>query len=184
MKKALFFLSVLDDSDVEWLIVTGVKRAVPQGTTLIHFGKQVDSLFMVLEGMFRVQTNHGDARELARLSSGEILGEMSFVDSRPPSATVIALTESSVLAVDRAELRMKLDEDVGFAARFYKAIAMLLSDRLRSTVSHLGYGSELELDENIEDKDEVSSDMLETMALAGNRFVELQRRVRGIAAGR
>ena len=176
MRKALFFLSILGDSDVEWLSNRAKRRTVAPGTTLIYFGKQVDSLYLVMDGMFRVETNEG--RELARLSAGELLGEMSFVDSRPPSATVTALTDSSVIAIDRAEVRLKLEEDVGFASRFYKAIAVLLSDRLRSTVSHLGYGGELELDENIEDKDEVSPDLLETMSLAGTRFVELQRRVR------
>lgn len=40
------------------------------------------------------------------------------------------------------------------------------------------------LDENIEDKDEVSPDLLETMSLAGTRFLDLQRRARGLSAGR
>lgn len=60
---------------------------------------------------------------------------------------------------------------------------MLPSDRLRTTVSHFGSG-QLQSDENIEDKDEVSPDMLETMSLASARFVELQRRTRGVVSGR
>ena len=40
----------------------------------------------------------------------------------------------------RAVLSDKLNSDDAFAARFYKAVATLLADRLRKTTSHLGYG--------------------------------------------
>jgi len=38
---------------------------------------------------------------VAQLMSGEVIGEMSFVDSYPPSASVQALERSAVLAVPR-----------------------------------------------------------------------------------
>jgi CRP-like cAMP-binding protein len=62
---------------------------------------------------------------------------MSFVDGQPPSATVTALETSIVLSISCQQLRHKLQQDIWFASRFYRAMAILLSSRLRSTVKHL-----------------------------------------------
>ena len=117
MKKALYLLGVLDDSDVEWMTRVGRKRSVAAGTLVIQVGKQIDTIFFVLDGAFSVLGPDGQ-KEIARLGVAEIMGEMSFVDSRPPSATVKALTNSLVLAIPRTELTMRLEENVAFAARF------------------------------------------------------------------
>lgn len=77
---------------------------------------------------------------LRRLRSGEIVGEMSFVDSRPPSASVISLERSVVLAIPPRHTRGEAADDVAFAARFYRSLAVFLSDRLRTTSGRLGYG--------------------------------------------
>ena len=59
---------------------------------LIEQGVPVDSVFILLDGRLAVwlRPRHGPEREIARLNAGEIVGEMSFVDARPPSATVRA----------------------------------------------------------------------------------------------
>jgi len=89
MRKALFLLGRLSDEDVEWMIAYGRQRTVRAGDVLIRQGEPVEDLFLVLHGSFRVWDERAE-RELARLTSGEIVGEMSFVDANPPSATVAA----------------------------------------------------------------------------------------------
>jgi CRP-like cAMP-binding protein len=63
---------------------------------------------------------------------------MSFVDGRLPSATVQAAAECYVLSISRPLLSQKLEEDVLFYLRFYRAITKFLSSRLRATVNNLG----------------------------------------------
>lgn len=180
MRKALLVLGILNDSDLDWLIATGVKREIAPGDILIHEGKPVDSVFLVLDGALAVTSRAVGDRELARLLSGEIVGEMSFVDSRPPSATVRAVARSLVLAVPRTALQGKLDTEPSFAARFYKALAVFLSDRMRSTIGLLGYGAGAKLDDESTYADELDTDALERASLAGARFDLLQRRLRAI----
>jgi len=60
--------------------------------------------------------------------------EMSFVDARPSAATVTAVAPSLLLSIPHEQLAIKLEGDEGFAARFYRAIAMFLSSRLRTAV--------------------------------------------------
>lgn len=181
MRKSLILLGILDDSDVEWTIRVGVKQRVAVGSTIITEGEPLDSMFIVLAGEFAVLS--GKARKrVATLLEGEILGEMSFIDSRPPSATVTATQDSWVLDIPREEVTMRLQDDVGFAARFYRAVAVFLSNRLRETVSTLGYGQQPRLDESVEDADEIPMDILDALSLAGRRFTILQERSRSVAS--
>ena len=86
MRKVLFLFGQLNDDDVEWMLTAGTRRSVPAGGVLIQQGVPVDALFILLEGKLAVwlRSRQGAERELARLDAGEIVGEMSFVDARPP----------------------------------------------------------------------------------------------------
>lgn len=177
MRKALYILGQLNDHDIEWMLTLGRRLPTPQGTVLITQGESLQSMFIVLDGSFAVTDRRMAGRELARLGSGEILGEMSFIDSAPPAATVTALTEGAVLALPRTALLEKLEGDTGFAARFYRAMAIFLADRLRSTVGRLGYGgASEELREDEVQDDELDLNVLDTMHLAGDRFERMVKR--------
>ena len=173
MRKALYFLSILDDRDVDWMIRNGRKMTVAPGTTLIEQGKATDWLYFVLDGAFVVYS--GTTPRIAVLKAGEVLGEISFVDSRPPVASVRAEVESKAGAIPRSALTKKLREDVGFAARFYQSVAVFLADRLRTTTGRLGT-QEVQLDESIEDADELAPHLMANISMAGLRFAEMQRR--------
>src|SRR3954468_15248964 len=111
MRKALFFLGILNDSDLDWMIGQGNKKEVPVGSILIHEGRAVDSMFIVLDGRLSVSTSAVVGKDIASLLCREIVGEMSFLDSRPPSASVRALERSSVLAISKQRLSEKLETD-------------------------------------------------------------------------
>jgi len=177
VRKALFLLGVLDDSDLDWMIKVGRRQEVTPGSLLIREGTQVDAVFLVIDGLLAVRVAARGDENIALLRSGEIVGEMSFVDSRPPSASVLAVDPTIVLAIPRPALASKLEDDVRFAARFYRSLAVFLSDRLRSTVSQLGYGKGGPSQDE-EEPDEVDPATLDNVSLAGARFDWLQRRLK------
>jgi CRP-like cAMP-binding protein len=142
MKKALYILAELSDRDFEWLIHVGRSKKITTGSVLIHEGEPIDALYLVLEGELAVCVGALKDEEIARIGSGEVVGEISFVDARPPTATVRAVEESLVWSIPRTQLAAKLSQDVAFSSHFYKALAVFLSDRLRRTVSRLGYDPE------------------------------------------
>lgn len=182
MRKALYILGQLTDHDIEWMIEHGRREAVAPGHVLIRQGRPIENLYITLSGHLAVTDERMGGRELARLSSGEIVGEMSFVDAQPPSATVKAVDAATVLALSRRALQDRLDRDTGFAARFYRALALFLSDRLRATVAHLGYG---EADGDIRDgevqDDELDLNVLDAVHLAGNRFDLILKRLSAVS---
>ncbi len=144
MRGVLLFLGELNNDDLNWLILKGRKETIPQGKALIREGQAIDALYIVVSGTLSVVIEAIENKELARIGSGELVGEVSFIDTRPPLATVLAVEESTVLSVPRIQLMTKLQQDMGFASRFYHAVSICLSDRLRGTISRLGYGMELE----------------------------------------
>lgn len=178
MRKVLFLFGQLNDDDVEWMLTAGSRRLVHAGGVLIEQGVPVDALFILLEGKLAVwlRGRNGE-RELARLNAGEIVGEMSFVDARPPSATVKALEDSTVFALSKAILTRKLAADSGFAARFYRALAIYLSTTVRERHRDLGTGvRDGETDEE-DDVDELDPNVLDGVYLAGERFDRMVKRV-------
>ena len=169
MRKVLFLLSQLSDTDLEWIIERGQKKRLSAGTTLIEEGRPIDNLYIVLDGVMEISASQlGD--KPFRLGCGEVLGEVSLLDSRPPTATVTAKVDSIVLAIEHCELLERLEEDAGFSARFYRAVAMFLAHRLRTTYQRLGYGKHEPLDEETEYEDELSPEVLDRVHLAGARF--------------
>ena len=178
MRKALILLGILDDSDVEWMIRVGVKRQVGAGGQLIREREPLASFYVVLDGAFAITAVATADKRIATLYPGEILGEMSFVDSRPPSATVTADLDSMVLDIPRTALSERLSDDIGFNARFHRSLAIFLAQRLRDTVATLGYGKAVQLEESVEDDDEIPLDLLDSLSIAGRRFGILQERTR------
>ena len=180
MRKSLILLGVLDDSDLEWMLHAGLKKRVAAGDKAVVERQALDSLFVVLTGSFGVIV--GGKERVARLLAGDIVGEMSFIDSRPTSATVVADEDSWILEIPRDRVTERLNDDQGFAGRFYHAVAIFLSLRLRATSLQLGYGkARLAADE--EDTDEIPEDILDKLAIAGHRFAILQERARSVSAG-
>lgn len=182
MRKVLFLFGQLSDEDVEWMLDHGSRRAVPAGAVLIRQGVPIDAIFILLEGKLSVWLAGRTEREIARLNAGEIVGEMSFLDARPPSATVKGLEEATVFAISRAALAAKLAADLGFAARFYRALAIFLSTTVRERHRSLGYGADAAPDVQPEegegeDEDELNPIVLDTVYLAGERFDRMVKRV-------
>lgn len=174
MRKVLHLMGILTEEDLEWLFAHGHVRFIPPGTTLIRQGEPVEAIFILLDGKLSVQKVDINDREVAVLYPGEIVGEISFVDTRAPSAAVVSAKESHVFAVEKDVLAAKLSRDVAFSARFYRALAMFLADRLRATTSHLGYGKWQEE----ADADEIDESRFDDISLAARRFDGLLQRLR------
>ena len=148
-------LKELSNQDIDWMLVAGHRVEIESGTVLIQQGQPLDALYILLDGALTVSLTQPDAnplgrafaaleggvlpgREIARLSSGEMVGEIPFMENYLPSTTVQATTKSLVLKIPRTQLIQKLQSDLDFAAHLYRAIAILSANRLQQTMDRLG----------------------------------------------
>ncbi|MEM8603902.1 MAG: cyclic nucleotide-binding domain-containing protein [Cyanobacteria bacterium P01_H01_bin.121] len=176
MQKLLFVLGELSDDDIDWIVETSTRECIPSGTVLIEEGSPTQKLYILLNGKLDVLV---DKSKVATLGMGDIFGEMSFIDSRPPSATVVTAEESVTLSVPQQALKTKLRQDVGFSSNFYRAIAMFLSDRLRAADSQIGYGLTRTYEDTLAEI--TDKDLIDNYQLARARYDWLMSRLAGSA---
>ncbi len=177
MRKVLYLLGELTDNDVEWIIRHGARQRLAPGTVLIKEGQPVGALYLLLDGALEVTGVALGGGRAVRLGCGEVVGEISFVDSRPPTATVTAADRAVVLAIPRAALTAKLGRDHEFAARFYRALAVFLANRIRATGQRVAYAKDQPLNEDVEYQDELGEDVLDNLHMAGSRFDRILQRL-------
>ncbi len=185
MRKVLFLLGQLTDEDVEWMGRIGRRVKVAAGDVLIHEGRPTDALYIQLAG--RAEVVVAGIGTVARMEVGEVFGEMSFVDTMPPSATVRAAAPGIVLAVDKGDLTRRIAADPGFGCRFYRALAIFLSDRLRAATRQKSSGrpgdsSRLALDSDAALDGELDGSVLDGVSQAGARFDRLMKTLLGAGA--
>ena len=172
MRKVLYIFGILSDADVAWMAQTGTKRRLSDGDIIIREGESTNSLIFMLEGELLVTTRR--LGQIARLGVGEVVGEISLVDSAPPSATITASGSGVALFLDKTKLMQKLDNDDGFGSRFYRALAVFLADRLREARGSSA-GNPAIADEMAISNDELDAGILDRVTAAGERFSRMLR---------
>jgi CRP-like cAMP-binding protein len=127
----------LRDEDLTWLFRVGVEQIIEPERNLVCEGQRTNGIFVVIRGQFSVHVANLEAEHLPKLGAGELIGEISFLEGSRASATVVAERESVVLAVGRRELEERIIKDTAFAARLYRAFALVAERRLRNRVNDL-----------------------------------------------
>ena len=137
MKRVLFLLGHLNDLDIEWMINNGGKAELEAGDRLIRKGETIENLYIVLSGELSITDGSSD-KIIALIGAGEIVGEMSFLESETPSVSVIAQS-TSIYCISRELMNSRLANNLEFKANFYYAISLFLSNRLRKMTSQLDW---------------------------------------------
>ena len=107
MRKSLIILGILEDRDLEWLIENGSGRRLQVGDYLLRRGRTVEAMYFLLAGRLGVELETPEAKQLAELESGEVVGEISLLlDSREgATASVRAIDEALVLEIGTTNLK-------------------------------------------------------------------------------
>jgi extracellular factor (EF) 3-hydroxypalmitic acid methyl ester biosynthesis protein len=135
MSSATTLLEQFSDADVDWLLAND-ERHVRQGEKVISAGEPVDAIYLLLEGVLGVVVGE-DASPVDVVGPGDIVGEMSLVEQQTPTRSVSALEASTVLVIPHDALRERAEADLAFAARLYRALALLISRRFRRASNDL-----------------------------------------------
>jgi extracellular factor (EF) 3-hydroxypalmitic acid methyl ester biosynthesis protein len=136
MNRSAAVLEKLEEVDVDWILSSSLENQVPKGGTLVRAGEPVRAVHIVLKGLLGVFAAEG-GEKLAVVGPGGIVGEMSLLEDRTPTESVVALETTSVITLTHAELEARFERDPGFAARLFRGMARSLSQRLRRSNGHL-----------------------------------------------
>jgi CRP-like cAMP-binding protein len=98
------------------------------GQYLFREGDPSNSLYLIKKGTVAIRKKKGSAHvEIARIYSNEVIGELSFFDRLPRSASAIALTEVEVMEIHF----VSLDKIYAGIPDYLKTIMAAVAERLR-----------------------------------------------------
>lgn len=137
MNRAAALFEKLSDADVDWILNTGLEEQLMKGQPLIQAGRPVPAIYIVLKGLLGVFTEALGKERLAVVGPGGVVGEMSLLEDRVPTESVVAQETTTVLALPHRTLEDRFLKDPHFASRLYRGMAKSLSQRLRRTNQRL-----------------------------------------------
>jgi CRP-like cAMP-binding protein len=107
------------------------KRSIHKGDFLFHKGDEGTALYIIYKGLVKiaVPTKRGDEVTLAILTDGDFFGEMALLDGMPRSADAMALEDTQLYVLNRADFLSFLFQN----EHAVRTIIQALSLRLRKT---------------------------------------------------
>ncbi|WOE75672.1 cyclic nucleotide-binding and patatin-like phospholipase domain-containing protein [Alterisphingorhabdus coralli] len=135
IRSALF--ADLSDAALTALAEAAERRTIKGGDYLVRQGDDADALYFVSTGHFRViiTDEAGQQKTVARIESGEPVGELAFFAGGTRTASLQASRDSEVMALDRAAYDKVAKEYPEVTAALLKAVSKRLADVTAKTPS-------------------------------------------------
>jgi CRP/FNR family transcriptional regulator, cyclic AMP receptor protein len=94
-----------------------VLRKYPKNTVLVTEGDESTHMYIIRKGTVSAYLNDEDGRQvnLNYMHEGEYFGELSLIDGKPRSASVVTITECEILLVSRASVHELMHKHPDFA---------------------------------------------------------------------
>ena len=139
---------LLDEAELAELASVIDTRTVAADEVIFHAGDLGDALYIVRSGEVElyVRDTAGQRIVLTTVSENELFGELSMLDSRPRSASAVALIDSDVLLLDREDLLLLFKKQPDAALNMLAAMSGMLRkvDRLLQTRVSRNVNEEME----------------------------------------
>jgi voltage-gated potassium channel len=104
-----------------------------KGTIIARRGEPAHSMYLIVEGEVEINLHH----KHIHLGAGDFFGEVAALRQSRRSATVIALRNTLLLALDASDLHSLMDREPQIAARIWEAARTRLGGELETTAGDL-----------------------------------------------
>jgi len=132
--KEISLFKNLNDEELGVVTRKIFEKPYKQGSTLFVEKMPGEVLYIVLEGGIDIikKTKDGD-NIIAKIGPGEIVGEMSLIDSGPRTATGKTNSDSRLVVVTKKSFNEMLESDPKIAAKILMELLKVINKRLRIT---------------------------------------------------
>jgi CRP/FNR family cyclic AMP-dependent transcriptional regulator len=103
-----------------------------EGSSVVREGEPGDTFYVILEGEAKVLS--GARRVLNRLQPGDFFGEISLLDGGPRTATVVADTPLTMLALPRRGFLRSIEQEPAVGVKLLAHAAGMLRRLERSPI--------------------------------------------------
>lgn len=102
---------------------------IAAGDVIVRQGAPADKFFIIVDGEVEVvRDDDGTPRKLATLTSGQFFGEMAILRDLPRTATVRAVTPTTLFAMERDAFRGLVAQSMGTTSDFDQVIQQRLGE--------------------------------------------------------
>ena len=130
----------LTPAQLDWVSHRAHRRVFPTGKNVMLVEQPGEAVYIILHGTVKVYTEQGGRDAiLSILGSGDLLGEMSLIDSVGRSASVVTLEDSLMLWMDKVTFNYMLDNFPPIARNLVKILSarVRLSDQMIQSLATL-----------------------------------------------
>lgn len=126
--KELVIFKSLSDRHIEQLAKDFVVFQVKKGNTIFYQSDSSTDLYIILEGVVRATllNQNGEELVLASFEQGNFFGEMSLLDGKPRSATIVAAEDSTLGMFKREKFISAIKNDPTIATDLLSALVQRL----------------------------------------------------------
>lgn len=136
----LVFLPQWDDAKWQRLLAYTELRRFQQGDVVIRQGESDRTFFIIIEGRLEVLIPRGTSGKLRQTQvreTGAVIGEQAFLDGKPRSATLRALSEGQILSISLSAFDIFAAHEPELARDVLLDLARILSVKLRQANSFI-----------------------------------------------
>ena len=119
----------LSPGDLERLALIAEEHGYDDGVTIAQQGELGEEMHVVTDGVIRVITDtEGDEREIARRTSGDVVGEMSIITRSPRVASLVADGPVRTIGIGHREFESMVRERPDLALGVMRVLAHRLAE--------------------------------------------------------
>lgn len=130
----------LTPTQLDWVAKNAHRRVFTAGMNVMTIEQPGEAVFVILHGTVKIHVEQGERDViLSVLGSGDLLGEMSLIDSVGRSASALTLENSLLLWMDRTTFNYLLDNFPPVARNLVKILSarVRLSDQVIQSLATL-----------------------------------------------
>lgn len=130
----------LAPAQLDWVAHRAHRRVFPNGKNVMLVEQPGETVYVILHGTVKVYTEQGGRDAiLSILGTGDLIGEMSLIDSVGRSASVVTLEDSLMLWMDKTTFFYMLDNFPPVARNLVKILSarVRLSDQMIQSLATL-----------------------------------------------
>lgn len=122
------------DSEVLTISKYSEKKFFQRDEIVFEEKSKDDSLYVVLKGRLQAfaHTEAGDRIPLSHIEQGEVFGELSFLDGKQRSATILAVEDVELLQLTRKQFQKMSKTNPVISSKLISDLARVVSLRLRN----------------------------------------------------
>jgi CRP/FNR family cyclic AMP-dependent transcriptional regulator len=133
------FLAQASDEDWATILAHGEVRTIAAGETLVAIGDVDRSLYVVIDGTLEAvvaEGRRGRDQRISVMEAGTVVGEIGFLDGRPRSAAVRAVTDATLLRLTLDQFEALAGKQPAIGRSILFDIGRVLASRLRDLEHH------------------------------------------------